>query len=135
MNAVYVLDTHALIWHLQNSPRLSPTVRSILTQVDGGEAVAVVPTIVLVEMVYLAEKGRIDQDLLELAIGRLGEESENYQIAPLDYAVVVGLRRIPRSVVADMPDRIIAATALALGLPLFSTDSAIAGLNEIEVVW
>ena len=37
---------------------------------------------------------------------------------PLDYNVASALRSIPRDIVPDMPDRIIAATALHLGLPL-----------------
>jgi predicted nucleic acid-binding protein len=45
------------------------------------------------------------------------------------------LRRIPRAVVPDMPDRIIAATALKLGCPLLSVDSRISALEEIDVVW
>ncbi len=134
MTAAYVVDTHILIWHLQSSTRLSPQARSIWAQVDCGEAIALVPTIVLVEMIYLAEKGRIDEGLLKIAVDRLEEGSENYHVTPLDLAVVEGLSRVPRSVVPDMPDRIIAATALAHGLPLLSRDSSIAQLTEIQVV-
>ena len=41
---------------------------------------------------------------------------------------------VPRSQVPDMPDRIIAATALYLGLPLLSRDSAIQ-LSEVKTIW
>ena len=40
--------------------------------------------------------------------------------------VVEALATIPRDSVLDLPDRIIAATALHLGLPLISRDSKIA---------
>jgi len=132
---IYVLDAHALIWHLQGSDSLSPTARSILDDVDAGKAGAVVPSIVLVEMVYLAEKKRIPSESLDAALRCFREGGENYQLAALDLAVIEGLKQIPRSMVPDMPDRIIAATALAMDLPLLSTDSQIAALGEIEVIW
>ncbi|MCP4659431.1 MAG: type II toxin-antitoxin system VapC family toxin [bacterium] len=132
---VYVLDTHALIWHLQGSDSLSPKARSILDDVDAGKATAIVPSIVLVEMVYLAEKNRIGPESLDAALRCFREGDENYQLAPLDLAVTEGLRQLSRATVPDMPDRIIAATAFALDLPLLSTDAKIAALDEIEVVW
>lgn len=42
---------------------------------------------------------------------------------------------IPRATVPDMPDRIIAATALHLDLPLITSDTDIRKLTNIEVVW
>jgi predicted nucleic acid-binding protein len=45
------------------------------------------------------------------------------------------LSKISRSVVADMPDRIIAATALHLGLPLITSDSGIRKLKNIKTIW
>ncbi len=131
----YVTDTHALIWHLQNSPNLSSKVRQIFSQTDEGAATAVIPAIVVVEMIYLAEKRRIPGNLLNAALNLMGTDSVNYLLAPLDFSVVSSLRQIPRSAVPDMPDRIIAATALALNLPLLSRDSVISNLSEINVIW
>jgi len=37
--------------------------------------------------------------------------------------------------VSDMPDRIIAATALSLGLPLLSRDPAMKAVGGLEVIW
>jgi PIN domain nuclease of toxin-antitoxin system len=111
----YVTDTHFLIWHLQDNPRLSHRGRSIFLQADEGKAIVAIPTIVLVEMVYLADKKRIANPLVEKALD-LHRVGGNYQVIPLNLAVVEALERIPRSVVPDMPDRIIAATALLLGI-------------------
>ncbi|MCP4111566.1 MAG: type II toxin-antitoxin system VapC family toxin [Desulfobacteraceae bacterium] len=131
----YVTDTHAIIWHLQDHPNLSAGVRQIFSQADEGTATVLIPSIVLVEMVYLAEKTRIPEDLLDSTLDFIGADSMNYESAPLDFSVVSSLRLIPRSTVPDMPDRIIAATALALDLPLLSRDSAIHNVSEIEVIW
>jgi predicted nucleic acid-binding protein len=60
----------------------------------------------------------------------LRESSENYGLASLDLAVVEALEQVSRSLVPDMPDRIIAATVLSLGLPLLSCDWALDKLRS-----
>jgi PIN domain nuclease of toxin-antitoxin system len=56
-------------------------------------------------------------------------------IAPLDLAVANVLRQIPRKVVSDMPDRIIAATAQVLDLPLVTRDAELRKLTNVTTVW
>jgi len=131
----YIVDTHSLIWHLQSSPRLSSRVRSIFSRADNGKSSIVIPTILLVEMTYLAEKKRIAPALVKTALDLLRRESTNYRLALLDLAVIEVLGGVPRAIVPDMPDRIIAATALALGLPLLSRDRALAAVEGLKVIW
>jgi PIN domain nuclease of toxin-antitoxin system len=45
------------------------------------------------------------------------------------------LQQIPRSTVADMPDRIIAANALHLNLPIVTKDRKIQALQSIKTIW
>jgi predicted nucleic acid-binding protein len=52
----------------------------------------------------------------------------------LNLSIVQKLKNISRDIVPDMPDRIIAATALYLGMPLISPDMKIQ-LSGIEIVW
>ena len=131
----YIADTHSLIWRLQDNPRLSPQCRSFFSQADEGKATLVIPTIVLVEMTYLAEKKRITAALVKAALDLLRETRNNYRLAPLDLAVVEALERVPRALVPDMPDRIIAATALSLELPLLSRDRVMVTVDGLEVIW
>lgn len=130
----YVVDTHFLIWYLQDNPRLSHRGRSIFLRADEGRAIIAIPTIVLVEMIYLADKKRIANTLVEAALNLLHGTSGNYQVAPLNLAVVEAMGQVPRSVIPDMPDRIIAATALSLDLPLLSRDAAIEAVEGLEVI-
>ncbi len=44
------------------------------------------------------------------------------------------MRHVPRSEVPDMPDRIIAATALYLKVPLISRDARIRAAN-LDTIW
>jgi predicted nucleic acid-binding protein len=48
--------------------------------------------------------------------------------------MTIEAKRIPRNVVADMPDRIIAATALHLGLPLITRDRHLQSAG-IQTIW
>jgi len=55
-------------------------------------------------------------------------------LAPLDRAVADAVRFVKRSEVPDLPDRVIAATALALGVPLVSRDGKIRA-SQVTTIW
>jgi predicted nucleic acid-binding protein len=56
------------------------------------------------------------------------------QLAPPDRAVADALEFVSRSEVPDLPDRIISATAIALGVPLISRDAKIRAA-QLETIW
>ncbi len=93
-----------------------------------------VPAICLVEIVYLVEKGRIpaaDWQKLDEALLR---PDSAVRVVPLNESIARRVAHIAHESVPDMPDRIIAATALQLGVPLVSRD----GKNRasgIDVIW
>jgi PIN domain nuclease of toxin-antitoxin system len=120
-----VTDTHGLIWYLEDDPRLGPEARANFEACDRGETTIYVPTICLVEIVYLQEKGRIAPDLQRLFDALLQAGTTYLVPANLTVEIVDTMSRLPRTDVPDMPDRIIAATALHLGLPLISRDRKI----------
>ena len=131
----HVADTHTFIWHLTGSAKLSTMARAILLDADAGNRRIVVPSIALVEVVYLAERGRIEPDLLERMLAFIKDLDRPYLLAALDAHVVRAMRSVPRDAVPDMPDRIIAATAFHLGLPLNSKDERIHAAGVVPVVW
>lgn len=55
-------------------------------------------------------------------------------LVPLSLGVAHTLSKISAKDVPDMPDRIIAATAMHLGLPLVTRDRKIRAAN-VETVW
>ncbi len=61
-------------------------------------------------------------------------ESPAFAIVPLDSKIASLLRQIPRNVVPDMPDRIIAATALHMALPLVTRDRRLQSAG-IQTIW
>jgi len=129
-----VVDTHALVWYLLGSPLLSPTAKR---EIDGalaaGDAVRV-PAVTLVEVTYLVEKGRLPEIARTRLAGLLDDPDSGLVLAPLDRQVADAVARIDRGQVPDMPDRIIAATALHLRLPLVTRDGKIRA-SGIVTIW
>lgn len=134
MNA-YVTDTHALIWHLTEDPHLSAKCKAIFAAADRGEAKVWIPSIVLVETVYLVEKARIPDSLFLRMLEIIDPPSVNYEVSPLDTKLIHWLLQIDRAIVPDLPDRVVAATALQRNVPLLSKDSRIARLSHVARIW
>jgi len=129
-----VADTHSAIWFLAKSPNISSIARQAMRDAtDIGEPIYV-SAITLVEMAYLIEKGRLpEQDLTNL-LNVLQNSTSNFELVPIDLAITQILRQISRSDVPDMPDRIIAATAMYLNLPLVTRDGKIRATN-LTTIW
>ena len=129
-----VADTHAAIWYLTKDPYLSRVALAALDQTAEANQPIYVPTICVVEATYLAEKGRIPVAILDRLKQVLRDGGFAYRRAPLSLEVAIALGRISRSEVPDMPDRVIAATALALGLPLVTCDGEIRA-SGVVTIW
>lgn len=129
-----VLDTHTTVWYLLRSTRLSSAgyQRMEAALRDGNPLF--VPSICIVELIYLVEKGRIPLAQWDDLQRMLLRVDAPLRIWPLDEEVARSVALIPRTQVPDMPDRIIAATALHLRLPLVSRDPHMRCCG-IDVVW
>lgn len=64
----------------------------------------------------------------------LTDPTSSFAVVSLDLAIAQGIRQIPRNLLPDMPDRIIAATALHLNLPLVTRDQRIQAVG-IKTIW
>jgi predicted nucleic acid-binding protein len=89
----------------------------------------------MVEICYLTEKGRISPIVLERIKLALSQKDSVIEVIPLDYQIALTIQQIDRTIVPEMPDRIIAATALYLGLPLVTKDHKIRDLSVIQTIW
>jgi PIN domain nuclease of toxin-antitoxin system len=129
-----VLDTHAALWYLENSEQLSTRARTALeSAIREGKRVWV-SAISVVEVTYLVERNRVPPIALTRLRAALSDPLIALDLAPIDAAVADAVENIPRSVVPDMPDRIVAATALHLGFPLVTRDRRIQSAS-IPTIW
>ena len=133
MSAVAV-DTHAIVWYLSNDKRLSGKAIEALDRASAAGEHIYVPSICLVELTYLVEKGRLPAIARERLIRAFDEPLTSCKLAPLDRAVADTLQLVDRNEVPDMPDRVVAATAAALNVPLISRDGKIQS-SKIETLW
>ncbi len=131
---VAVADTHTVIWYLFDDPRLSNTARQTIetAAVDGNQIS--IASITLAEIVYLSEKNRIPEQTLERLLNAIEVEDSVLIEIPLDKNVVEALVQVERTQIPDLPDRIIAATALYAKVPVISRDRKIK-LSSIQTIW
>ena len=124
------IDTHALVWSVGGALnyKLSSSAKQAIAEAEK-TGIVYVPTIVLLEMLRLAEKGRLSLSFDEFLTGV--EQSKNHQIVPFD----VRLLRVAMTVQnLELHDRLIVATAILTNSILISKDRAI-GASGVNVLW
>jgi PIN domain nuclease of toxin-antitoxin system len=130
-----VADTHAIIWYLRSPEKLSTNaLTSLDNALNNGESIFI-SAISLVEMNYLVEKNRIPTSSLEQLLQLIDDPLVKLVVVPLDTLVAKAFTQIPRDIVPEMGDRIIAATSLYLSLPLVTKDHKIRNLSNIQTIW
>ena len=133
MSAI-IADTHAIIWYLTKSNRLSRVAFDTFESTIRNNEIIYISAITIVEIVYLVEKGKIPDSAFQRLIDKIRPDDSSLEIAPLDLSVSQKISSVPREIVPDMPDRIIVATALSLNIPLVTRDSRIRTLS-ISTIW
>ena len=129
-----VADTHAALWYLLKNPHLSSSARRFMDDAASAGHDIVLSPISLAEIIYLVEKNRLPASAYDDLRKALADPDYVIEEAPFTAEIVEAMRQIPRDAVPDMPDRIVAATAVYLGVPVISRDGRIRASN-VRTVW
>ncbi len=130
-----VADTHTLIRYIFELPRLSPAALTALEQAVNQGNFIYFSAITIVEISYLIERGRLAGEVLTRVLNAADDPNVGILLTPLDRNISATIQQIDRATVPDMPDRIIAATALYLSLPLVTRDAKIQAVTTIQTIW
>lgn len=126
----YVTDTMGLVLRIEKR-KLSSTARNIFDAAEAGTAAIYVPGMVFAEMLYLSEKRRIGLSLQDIA--DFLKRFPNYKEFPTSFAVIQSTAAIDD--IPELHDRLIAATARLLNVPLITNDPIIQASTFLHTVW
>lgn len=126
----FLLDTHAVQWIAESSPRLSAKVRTLAGKCDAEDFS--ISAISLLEIARKARAGEID--LAPDPSSWLEDLSHRFRILPLTPRITWRSLELawPHK---DPADRLICATALEHKLPLVTHDPEITRWGGVPVVW
>jgi PIN domain nuclease of toxin-antitoxin system len=129
-----VADTHTALWHLFDDARLSDAAKAFIDEAATSRRKITISSISLAEVVYLVEKNRLPSSAYDDLTQALTDPEHVFAEAVFTSAVVQSMRLVPRTEVPDMPDRIIAATAVYFDVPVLSRDRRIHSA-KLETGW
>lgn len=131
----YVTDTHALLWYLTDDKRLSKAARRVFEEGEQGRAEILVPSVVLVESIFLMQRDRVPRALVEQVLALSEDTGSEIRVVSLDSAVARQAAAFGPAAIPEMPDRIIAATARVYQCPVISADNVFADSELVTVIW
>lgn len=126
-----VLDTHAVVWWLAGSPRLS---RRALSAIRREDAIAI-PAICTWELSLLALRGRVplSQTVPAVFAELLGQPRVSLQ--PLTPEIGYRAAQLSPTQPMDPADQLIAATAITLNAPLVTSDERLHAIPGLRILW
>ena len=126
----YVADTMAIVLRLEKR-RMSDAVKDIFKKAESESNKIYIPTIVVAEIGYLSEKGRIETNIT--ALERYCAVYSSVQIIHLDFTIVKNAFTIKD--IPELHDRLIAASAFTYKLHLVTNDPVIRASKTIQTFW
>ncbi len=130
MDDRFVVDTHPLAWYLDPGPSLSLTAYQLIDDVVYGRRRALLPIIVLTELVGALMKRRKPFDHTAF-LDRL--PGTGFQLIPFDETILRQYYRLPTTL--EIHDRMIVATALVYNASVMTKDEKIVASATVPVVW
>lgn len=128
---LYVADTVALVLHLENR-RLGADAARAFQEAEQNQAILYIPALAFAEVMYLSERQRISIGVAEV-MNYLGRYLESVFEAPLNLEIIAMAQTITD--IPELHDRLIAATARALGAKLITNDQTLQASQFVQTLW
>ncbi len=128
---MYVTDTHPWLWFLSSDDRLSEDAEKIFDSAEKGDKTIVIPSIVVAESTYIAEKKGYRLQMKKIIEDI--EISSNYSMKAMDYPILRGIASDERGF--SIHDNIIVHTAEKEAHKIISRDGKIQEKAKVEVIW
>ena len=119
-----VLDTHVLLWAIEDERRLGSEARAAIAGA-GQSADIGISAITPWEIALLAERGRLSLAQEVGAWTKAVLALPGIKLLPIEPAIATDSARLPGAFRSDPADRLIIATARQCGAPLLTADFAI----------
>ena len=131
-----VLDTHALLWWVNDDGRLSaPASRAIAQECRREDGQILISAITAWEIALLVAKGRLaltmDVDDWLRTVGKI----EGVHFVPVDNEIAVQSVQLPGVFHPDPADRIITALARHYSIAVVTGDTKIRNYRHVKTVW
>lgn len=129
----YLLDTHALVWALDNPEQIPARCRRLLL-----ERTSLPLGIAAISLWEIATKASAGKLILDKPLGdwlAAAVRPPFVTILPLDERVAVESSQLPAPFHRDPADRMIVATARVHGLTLLTKDEAIRDYAHVRTMW
>ena len=121
MKYSYLADTQALIKFLEGKKVINNEIDDIFTKFDSNEILIFLSAITLIEVLYLEERNRISIDIED--IESLQKINPNLIFVELNIEIIKTAKEITD--INELHDRLIAATARYLKIPILTNDPII----------
>jgi PIN domain nuclease of toxin-antitoxin system len=124
-------DTHSLLWAFTRPRKLGERARRAFDEIANGESSLLIPVIVLAELIFTIENKPIQADLDEILDAI--QNTPNVEFVDFDYESAMRLRDL--SIIPEMHDRMIVATAREYQAILITVDESITTSGVVDVIW
>jgi PIN domain nuclease of toxin-antitoxin system len=131
---MFVADTHIIIWDALKPDKLSVMAREALDMADHSDGI-VFCDISFWEIAMLVAKNRVEISVSYLDFIDLVLTARNITVQPITPRIADIVTTLPKEINSDPADRLIAATALSLGIPLITADKNLADSEAVQTVW
>lgn len=134
MATKYILDTHALIWHLEGNSLLGAAAKRIIGDPNSD---LVLPVIALAEAMFIVEKGRSAIPKVQDLISDVTND-KRIDIYPLTAGILEESSSL--TVIPEIHDRLILATGFYLQnlgevVEIVTKDSEITASSVLPICW